>query len=188
MCTEVRKIVVVGDECTGKTALLVAYGSNSFVQKYVPTIFDNYTAGTEHQGKIFLLSLWDTPGCPQYAKLRSLSYVEADVFLICFDVGNRVSFDNVPTWYNEVKTLVPEAKVILVGTKIDTRTSASVSISEAKALARKLKLNSYVECSSLDQQGVSCVFNTALDITTKSSLLHSWHQLQKRQRNNCSVM
>ena len=46
-------------------------------------------------GKPISLGLWDTAGQEDYDRLRPLSYPQTDVFLICFSVVARASFDNV---------------------------------------------------------------------------------------------
>lgn len=37
------RFVLVGDACVGKTSLIVAYTTNGFFDKYIPTAFDNYS-------------------------------------------------------------------------------------------------------------------------------------------------
>lgn len=46
-------------------------------------------------GKPISLGLWDTAGQEDYDRLRPLSYPQTDVFLICFSIVSRASFDNV---------------------------------------------------------------------------------------------
>jgi len=186
--------VVVGDEYTGKTALLLSYATNTFPEHYVPTIFENYSVGTEFHSKNLLISLWDTTGLSAYSKFRSLSFVETDAFLICFDVSNPNSLANVITWFSEVKLTVPEAKVVLVATKIDLRNQKGdvcTTKREGRAMASKIKADAYVECSSLTRQGVSDVFEKALGLTRKPTglaFLKQSLQSAHDRRNSCSVM
>ncbi len=68
------------------------------------------------------LGLWDTAGQEDYDRLRPLSYPGTDVFLVCFSLVERSSFENVPAkWVPEIKHNVPTAPWILVGTKLDLR-------------------------------------------------------------------
>lgn len=186
---EARKILAVGSEGTGKTALLIAYSSNAFPLKHVPTIFDNYTAGTEYKGKNFLVNIWDTAGLDEYARLRLLSYADTDVFLICYDVGNRTSFEAVQDWYTEVKHYVPDAKVILVANKIDIRKNDTTAITtaEGRLMAFKINADHYVECSALQKQGIIDVFDSALRLTsniTKQRALKNF----VRKHHTCTVL
>jgi hypothetical protein len=67
----------------------------SFAQVYVPTVFENYVADVEVDGKHVELALWDTAGQEDYDRLRPLSYPDSHVILICFAVDSPDSLDNV---------------------------------------------------------------------------------------------
>src|SRR3990167_3482867 len=102
MATETVKIVVVGDGGVGKTALLYSYTENKFKEDYLPTVFDNYSAGIDFNGRLLTLSLWDTAGQEEYARLRSLSYPETNIFFVCFDVTQEHSLENVKEIWQRV--------------------------------------------------------------------------------------
>ena len=65
--------------------------------RYVPTVFDNYTANAIVDGQPINLGLWDTAGSDEYNTLRPLSYPGTDVFIICFSLASPASFENVKT-------------------------------------------------------------------------------------------
>jgi small GTP-binding protein len=88
------KVVLVGDGSVGKTSLLISYTSDCFPQDYVPTIFDNYLATIKYQNNFVKMSLWDTAGQDEYKRLRSLSFPNTDVFLICFSLIDPKSFNH----------------------------------------------------------------------------------------------
>ena len=64
-------------------------------QVYVPTVFENYVADVEVDGKHVELALWDTAGQEDYDRLRPLSYPDSHVILICFAVDSPDSLENV---------------------------------------------------------------------------------------------
>ena len=61
----------------------------------MPTVFENYVADVEVDGKHVELALWDTAGQEDYDRLRPLSYPDSHVILICFAIDSPDSLDNV---------------------------------------------------------------------------------------------
>lgn len=62
-----KKLVIVGDGACGKTCLLIVFSKDQFPEVYVPTVFENYVADIEVDGKQVLynvlLSVKCTSGC-----------------------------------------------------------------------------------------------------------------------------
>ena len=53
-----------------------------------------------------------------YDRLRPLTYMGADIILVCFAIDNRESFKNVTDyWYPELNQHIPDVPTLLVGTK-----------------------------------------------------------------------
>lgn len=184
------KCVVVGDGAVGKTCLLISYTTNSFPSEYIPTVFDNYSANVMVDGGVVNLGLWDTAGQEDYDRLRPLSYPQTDVFLLCFSVGSKASFDNVThKWDPETKHHAPGVPRVLVGTKGDLRSNTQSSTNlvhsnDIDALARILETQ-YVECSAITQEGVKQVMDTAIRVA-----LAGRAQVNKSRNRNrhCTIL
>ena len=59
------------------------------------TILNHYIADIEVDGKHVELALWYTGSDDAYDRVRALAYPDSHVILICFDISNPKSLDNV---------------------------------------------------------------------------------------------
>lgn len=92
---QIIKCVVVGDGVVGKICLLIFYIINKFFLEYVSIVFDNYVVTVMIGGEFYTLGLFDIVGQEDYDRLRFFSYLQIDVFLVCFFVVSLVFFENV---------------------------------------------------------------------------------------------
>uniref|UniRef100_A0AAX7U326 Ras homolog family member Gb n=1 Tax=Astatotilapia calliptera TaxID=8154 RepID=A0AAX7U326_ASTCA len=126
-------------------------------------------------GRIISLNLWDTAGQEEYDRLRTLSYPQTNVFVICFSISSPASYENVKhKWHPEVSHHCPGVPILLVGTKSDLRNDAEiqrklkeqnqapVTHQQGAALARQIQAIRYMECSALNQEGIKEVFTEAV--------------------------
>ncbi|KAI8924858.1 small GTPase superfamily [Entophlyctis helioformis] len=169
-----RKLVIVGDGACGKTCLLIVFSKGTFPEAYVPTVFENYVADVEVDGKRVELALWDTAGQEDYDRLRPLSYPDSHVILICYAVDSPDSLDNVQEkWISEVIHFCAALPIILVGCKKDLRNDpktiqelaktqqAPVTPEQGQAVAQKIGAYRFLECSARFNDGVREVFEHA---------------------------
>ncbi|GMK56900.1 hypothetical protein CspeluHIS016_0307400 [Cutaneotrichosporon spelunceum] len=181
-----RKLVVVGDGGCGKSSLLTVFTRGVFPTAYEPTVFENYVEVVQVEGQLVELSLWDTAGQEDFDRLRTLSYLDTHVVLICFSVDDLVSLENVEAkWAPEVNSQCPGVKIVLTALKCDLRQdrgsgshvpgrrmrgAQAVSFDEGLEVARRLKASRYLECSSKRNRGVREAIHEAalLSLTTRA--------------------
>lgn len=167
---QVKKIVIVGDSGCGKTCLLLKYATKEFEPQYHPTVFEKkeivYT--DEASGAKIGLDLWDTAGQEDYDRIRTLSYMDTDLILVCFALNSSESLNNIgDRWKDEIEHFCKETPRILVGMKADLRKKSDLDlITEKRAvdMARFISAKSYVECSSYTGENVDEVFHMAIDV------------------------
>jgi len=169
------KCVVVGDGTVGKTCLLIAYTMKAFPQDYVPTVFDNYNAVVQWDGRPINLGLWDTAGQDDFEHMRPISYVAADIFLLFFAIDNPTSYHNIKhKWFPEVRRQNPDVPLLLVGTKSDIRDNEKqleelsskgieiVTWKQGVKLAKELNCITYIECSAIQSKGFMDIFGQTI--------------------------
>jgi len=126
-----RKIVVLGDMCCGKSALICAYCTDRFSELYSPTVSKMFQ--TELQiNRSFMADfvMVDCPGRSDLACLRQPVCRGADVAILCYSTDCRQSFENIrKVWYPEVLKFAPGIPIMLVGTKSDARDLSDESVS-----------------------------------------------------------
>jgi len=190
MTSEIRrKLVIVGDGACGKTCLLWVFAKSEFPRVYVPTVFENYVADVEVDGRHVELQLWDTAGQEDYDRLRPLSYPDSHVILICFSVDSPDSLDNVQEkWISEVIHFCPGLPFLLVACKVDLRDDRDVieelrknnqmpvTQEQGMKVAQKLGAYKYLECSAKLGIGVQEVFENA----TRAALVAKTRKTNKK--------
>ena len=159
------KVLVLGDERTGKSCLVHRYCNETFTSTYNETasmifelrILDNI------YGKTVKVQVWDTPGCRrgfyQYRKYAMRAKPGAYIFL--YDVTNRQSFNNLDSYVNEYITngvFIQPVDFILLGTKTDLEEQRMVSTDEAKQFAEKHSMD-FLEVSALQNVGIEEAFD-----------------------------
>jgi len=187
--------MVVGDPSVGKTCMLISYTTNSFPGEYVPTVFDNYTANAIVEGHPINLGLWDTAGSDDYNQLRPLSYPGTDVFIICFNLVDMETYNNVKQkWHPEISHHNPKTPYILVGTKLDLRdnhevvdglkshNSEPISSEQGEKLCKEIGASKYLECSALSQKNLPQVFEEAVKTVFYDQVKAG---KQKKTKENC---
>lgn len=135
-------------------------------------------------------------GQEDYDRLRPLSYANANVFVLCFSVGSRASWENVrDKWAPELRRHAPHTPILLVGTQADRRdpdagadagSSSSRLVTEAEGwqLARTVKAAGYLECSAKSRAGVKAVFSEAVLVALDPERARA---NMKRGRKGCVI-
>ncbi|XP_031558882.1 GTP-binding protein RHO1-like [Actinia tenebrosa] len=176
------KLTVVGDSECGKTSLLNALVKSDFdFEVEESAIFDECVTDIKSGDSSLEFMLCDCSGLENYESIRRYMYAETDVFLLCFDIGNPSSLDNIVSkWVKEIKEECPGVPYLLVGCKNDLRTDSALqfyltvpgdsssepdSISRIKAIstAQSIGAKDYVECCAKTRWNIKEVFKGAAD-------------------------
>ncbi len=151
--------------------------SRYFPQVYEPTVFENYVHDIYVDGQHIELSLWDTAGQEEFDRLRSLSYSDTHVIMLCFSVDSRDSLENVQSkWVGEIAEHCEGVKLVLLALKCDLREARDtkgssrqsmanlITYQEGLEMAKQIQALRYLECSAKINRGVNEAFTESARI------------------------
>ena len=153
------KVVIVGDSSVGKTNLLSRFVNNSFNQNSRNTIGVDFSAvDLSINGQNIKAQFWDTAGQEKYRSIASAYYKNAQGIIITYDVTREKTFENVNSWYNELREQgEPDVEIVLIGNKIDLESERKVTSDQGAQLAKE-KGMFFMEVSAKTNQD-ECVEN-----------------------------
>ncbi|GMT30657.1 hypothetical protein PFISCL1PPCAC_21954, partial [Pristionchus fissidentatus] len=124
------KVVMMGDSCAGKSAILERFISNTFDDTSTSTIGMDFFSKqfTTRSGKNIRLQVWDTAGQERFRQLMPSYIREAAVAILVFDLSNPRSFANLDSWVLFMRRQRGDkTKLVLVGNKSDNERSVEPS-------------------------------------------------------------
>lgn len=163
-----QKIILCGEYGVGKSSIFRRFATNSFV-----TATDRRsTLGLDHFDRSFTvgdrnikLQLWDTGGMERVASVTSSYYKFAEAALLVFALDNPASFHSLSQHMLDVVTYAENAKIFLVGNKVDMEQTGDPEVSDAD-------MESFCEqCHSL----ISATFKTSCK--TGDGLEHMFQEI-----------
>ncbi len=158
MYNYIFKIIIIGDAGVGKSNILL-----QFIEKEFQKIHD-MTLGVEFgskvisaDGKKYKLQIWDTAGQEAFRSITRSYYRGSIGCLLVYDVSQKSTFDNVKTWYDDIKQYAPSNIVVtLIGNKSDLK-DREVSAQEGQQFADKYNIG-FFETSALTGSHVNDTF------------------------------
>ena len=157
------KLIVVGDQNTGKSCILNRFANEIFEENYQATIgLDFLNKIVNINGQKVHLVLYDTAGQEKFRSLIPMYIREAQIILLIYDITSKDSFESIPKWFSDILNVKnDEAIFALVGNKIDLNDKRVVSFEEGKKLANEKNII-FEEVSAKDGQNFNELFTNKL--------------------------
>jgi small GTP-binding protein len=159
----VFKVVVTGDPCVGKTALLNRYVDQIFSPEHFTTIgvdFKTKTIATYVNGiqKVLKLQVWDTAGQERFRAVTKAYYRGSAAIIFVYAINDMKSFENLKHWIESVDELKIEYRII-IGNKSDLAREREVPHLTAMTYAKEHGFL-YLETSALTGSNVDELFKS----------------------------
>lgn len=173
----IMKLVLCGDGAVGKTAIRERFLGKGFSSSYLQTIGADF-ASTEKQVNVdatdfrVQYQIWDLAGQTEFGAVRKNYYEGCFGSLMVFDITRPASFENLPTWINELWDSSGRGKVpiVLLGNKADLKDKVPEHIRQEQITEYVKELNAslgsagffveYLETSALNGQNIEQAFAT----------------------------
>ncbi|KAL6071457.1 Ras-related C3 botulinum toxin substrate 2 [Balamuthia mandrillaris] len=154
-CRHALKVAIVGPPSSGKSTVIAALETNSFVSRIRPVLSPRIFKIVAN-GHFFSLQLIDTNGSASREQ-RAKSYSLVDVFLLCLSIDQPLDEKTSKDWLEELTTCaaLDEEKnkrpILVLGTKRDLREQpeplASLTYQDGWRYVEQLRGHKYQECS-----------------------------------------
>ncbi|KAK7679700.1 GTPase Ryh1 [Cerrena zonata] len=109
--------------------------------------------------KTIRLQLWDTAGQERFRSLIPSYIRDSHVAVICYDITNKKSFNNLEKWINDVKLeRGNDVIIVIVGNKSDLNNKRQVTVEEAENLVKLSDGKFIIETSTKANHNVKLLF------------------------------
>ncbi len=142
------KILVIGDNNTGKTALIEKITKQTFtITQHVPTFGINFYQYKDNKNNNnSMIEFLDCSGNYEYMPLIEIYCRETDFIFLCFDVSEISTYQSIKKfWLPYLQNIQIDSKIIFIGNKNDLSQEFPFSYKDLITLENTLELQIYTE-------------------------------------------
>ena len=182
------KLIVIGDELVGKTAILNRFKNNQFNAIYEPTV------GLEFQSIPILIDdqsvnllLYDVSGHQKFRSLIPLYASDVNIILLIYDISKNESFNNIDKWFSFLNNINKNDVIFaLVGNKSDLDYNRKVKIEEAEKYAKDHNFI-FQEVSAMNGDGIQELFMNKLLDQIRTQLIQKGKNILEDEEEKLKV-
>jgi small GTP-binding protein len=164
-----EKIVFLGAQSTGKTAIVTRLQNNTF------TANSNSTIGAAFTSKVLMvdgqqlkLDIWDTAGSEKYKSLTPMYYRDARAAIIVIDVTRPETVDAASEWMMELREHGKgDCIIVCAANKSDLVTQRQVTNEQIQDFAFANQIAIWKETSALAGTGITELMNETAKLLLK---------------------
>ena len=115
------KVILLGNSGVGKTNLINRSLGNKFNEEEQTTTSASFFAKElEINNQKCVVNLWDTIGQEKFRHLTKIFFNNSKIAIFVYDITNRESFEQLPSWIKDVEEqLGPDIVKGVIGNKMD---------------------------------------------------------------------
>ena len=161
------RIMLLGENKSGKTSIVKQFLYDKFSERYKETMDDMYRGEFDIYGKTIGFDIQDVSGgyIYEFPGMRDVSITSSDAFILVF------SFDSYESWeeVGKLRDMIQVDKgddipIVVVGNKSDLRSMADprIPVESLEAIVTFDWENGYVECSAKERFNINKIFKELL--------------------------
>ena len=161
----IYKILLLGDDSTGKTCFLSRYINRIFNESFLNTIGLDFKVKSIilKNGKSIKLQIWDTAGKDRFREISIHYCKDSHGIILMYDVTYRKSFEIIKNLVSQIRKEADQNVIIyLVANKIDMKKERKVKKEEGEKLAKELGLP-FMEASAKSGINVDEIFEDLIE-------------------------
>lgn len=141
------KAVFVGSSRCGKSHMIINYLNGVPPLEHKPTLIENYYKELTYNGVKYTIFICDTGGHHDFYRLKKMSYMNSDVFVLCVSYAEKDGLKESERWMADLKRAgIP---ILLCMTKADL--PKDIPFDEIQRFCRRHRIRGLFECSSSDR-------------------------------------
>ncbi|KAM9969033.1 hypothetical protein ACTFIW_000116 [Dictyostelium discoideum] len=191
------RIIMIGDYNSGKTAIFNEFAGRRFGIYSCPSTFDLFYKEIMIDDELVGYHFWDTAGQERFTSLNRHFYRNANCCVLCFDIHNEESFENLDKWITELHSKCLENGLeselsppfVLIGTKNDIpKTDKSISNERIEQWCKNIEDQGiidkvhYFETSAKNSKNITEPFNIILKLA-----LNYFNSMQKLNESKLNL-
>jgi small GTP-binding protein len=156
------KIYLVGETGGGRYVLIQRLITKSHAHQHATIGANFYKWDVTINYTNYKFDIWESSGQERYIPLVPLYMRGSELYMVCFNLTSRSSFERVETWNDEAaKSSNDSTLKLLVGMKCDLKRQREIRFQEAVDMQNKIHAEKYFETSSQTGEGVEELFQCA---------------------------
>eukprot|EP01083_Nonionella_stella_P266273 900983_1 len=153
------KIILLGDSAVGKSKLVERYLMDEYepyqLSTYALTVFRHKATIDSKEVEV---DFWDTAGQERFASMHPSYYHRALACILVFDVTRKVTYQNLNSWFKELRQYRKKIPCHVVANKIDNDYNVT---KKSFNFAKRRKLP-FTFCSAADGTNVVKIFEEVI--------------------------
>jgi small GTP-binding protein len=167
------KVMILGDDFSGKTAFIKRFCYNIFNPSERLTIgVDFHTKTMRSLGKTLKLQLWEVGGEERFRFLLPTYCLGANAAILMYDITKPSTLEKVSEWTSIIRSKSGDIPIVLIGSKLYSEEPQSVSTKEGRSVAENFSFSAFKEICPENGQNVDQIFEVLGELLIERSKLN----------------